>query len=101
MWYLKVLKAIFVFILEISFDNKDEWNLKSSKFKPVAWVRFITFCCAILVIAMLAHHTTTLSTTNVALRKRLLKSTQDKAVICSDEAPELPVLESKTPVDKK
>lgn len=83
MFYLKLLKAVFFFIVEISFDNKDDWNLKSGKFRPIAWVRFITFCCAIVVIAVLANHVSLLTSNNVSLRKKLGKAAAQQT--CTDD----------------
>ena len=66
---VKIFSLLLYFFKEIVFDNKEEYNFKSSKFNTRKFIVLIIVMMSVLVAVTMTSRTYALAKTNLELKK--------------------------------
>jgi len=69
----KIISIIVYFIRELIFDNKEEYNIKSSKFNTRKFIIFTIIMLSMIVNIFAIDKTYTLAKKNLEFQKKLLE----------------------------
>ena len=81
---VKIFSLLLYFFKEIVFDNKEEYNFKSSKFNTRKFIVLIVVMLSVLVAITMTSRTYALAKTNLELKEDYETCTKNKASDSSD-----------------
>lgn len=82
---IKIFSLLLYFFKEIVFDNKEEYNFKSSKFNTRKFIVLIVVMLSVLVAVTMTSRTYALAKTNLELKENYETCTKNKVSVPSDE----------------
>ncbi len=82
---VKIFSLLLYFFKEIVFDNKEEYNFKSSKFNTRKFIVLIIVIMSVLVAVTMTSRTYALAKTNLELKENYKSCTKNKGSAPSDE----------------
>lgn len=68
---LKIITAILVFIRELVFESKDEYDFKSRKFNPIKSIAYLIIVFSLVLNYFLINRVYTMAGTSLAMKKKI------------------------------
>lgn len=81
---VKIFSLLLYFFKEIVFDNKEEYNFKSSKFNTRKFIILIVVMLSVLIAVTMTSRTYALAKTNLELKENYESCTKNKNQAPSD-----------------